>query len=60
MWVRFLADFDWHPPEKKGRVHIAYKAGMTLLVRRICGEQAIAAGKAVATERTPHHGHHQH
>lgn len=51
MWVRFIRDFDWHPPEKKGRVHIAYKAGMRLLVRRKCAADAIAAGAAQLLER---------
>lgn len=50
MWVRFLADFDFRPPEKR-RVCIAYKAGMTQFVRSICAEQAIAQGKAVLIER---------
>lgn len=51
MWVRFIKDFDWFPPEGRGRFHIAYKAGMIELVRRKCGEDAIAAGAAVSTER---------
>lgn len=49
-WIKFSADFDFRPPEKP-RVCIAYKAGMTEFVRRICAEQAIEKGKAVLTER---------
>jgi hypothetical protein len=59
MWVRFVSDFDWYPPEKKGRVHVAYKAGMRLLVRRKCAADAIAAGAAQLLERE-NHGHHKH
>lgn len=57
MWVRFLMDFDWYPPELKGRVHIAYKAGMAMLVRRKCGEDAIKAGAAIYLERENHERH---
>ena len=46
MRVTFLRDFDWKPPEKKGRITIAYKAGMCLLVRKLCAADAIAAGAA--------------
>lgn len=46
MRVRFTRDFDWYPPEKNGRVHIAYKAGMTLKVRAACAKEAMAAGAA--------------
>lgn len=45
--VTFTKDFDWSPPERNGRVHIAYKAGMTMTVRRKCAEDAIAAGAAI-------------
>ena len=51
MRVTFLRDFDWQPPERKGRVTIAYKAGMCLLVRKICAADAIAAGAAVAAAK---------
>ncbi len=50
MWLLFLRNFDFRPPEKR-RICIAYKAGMVKFVRRICGEQAIAAGKAERTVR---------
>lgn len=50
MWVRFLADFDWNPPEKPA-VTLAFKAGYTCLVRRACGEAAITAGKAEKVAR---------
>lgn len=46
MRVEFTRDFDWSPPEKRGRIHIAFKRGMRLTVRRICAEAAIAAGAA--------------
>ncbi|WP_336800806.1 hypothetical protein [Kaistia sp. MMO-174] len=54
MRVRFLADFDWSPAERGGRVTIAYKAGMTLSVTRACAAEAIAVGKAeVAKKENP-------
>jgi hypothetical protein len=43
MRVRFIEDFDYKPTSQST---IAYKAGMEETVRRECGEQAIAAGKA--------------
>lgn len=46
-WVKFLSDFNWSPPERRGRVTIAYVRGMKLLVRRKCAEQAVAAGAAI-------------
>lgn len=55
MWVRFIADFDFRPPEKR-RVCVAYKSGMVQFVRRICAVEAIKAGKAVRTTR---HGAHK-
>jgi hypothetical protein len=51
MWVRFTSDFDWRPPERKGTVTVAYRAGMTKYVRKACAEAAIAAGKAQPTDR---------
>lgn len=45
-WVRFTSDFDWSPPEKPGRITIAYKSGMQVLVRRLCAQAAVAAGAA--------------
>ncbi len=49
-WIKFTHDFDFRPPEKP-RVCIAYKRGMVQFVRRVCAERALAAGKAVVTER---------
>lgn len=46
MRVRFTEDFDWDPPEKFGKVTLAFKVGEQT-VRRECGEAAIAAGRAV-------------
>lgn len=51
MWVRFLRDFDFNPPERRGRVTVAYRAGMVRLVRKCCADAAIAAGAAEWTER---------
>lgn len=51
MWVRFVAAFDWNPPERHGRVTLSYPAGAILFVRRACAAAAIAAGRAVATTR---------
>lgn len=47
MRVRFLSNHDFRPPERKGRVTIAYKAGWEGTVRRCCGEPAVEMGKAV-------------
>lgn len=55
-WIAFTRDFDWSPPEKKGRVSIAYKSGMTLFVRRTCAEEAIAAGAAEPVTKETKHG----
>lgn len=44
MRVRFLEDFDFKPVRA---TTIAYRAGMEMTVRKCCGEQAVAAGKAV-------------
>lgn len=54
-WVRFLADFDFRPPEKP-RCHVAYKTGMVQLVRRVCAEEALAIGRAVEVERPTNAG----
>lgn len=51
MWVRFLQDFDWRPPEMKRRVCIAFKKDMVQFVRRVCASEAIAKGKAEPCER---------
>lgn len=50
-WVRFTRDFRWNPPERGGRVTIAYPAGAVLLVRRCCADDAIASGAAEAAKR---------
>jgi hypothetical protein len=47
-WVRFLADFDWKPMPA---VTVAYKANMVRLVTRDCAAVAVAAAKAINTER---------
>ncbi|KSV72940.1 hypothetical protein N182_28865 [Sinorhizobium sp. GL2] len=44
MRVRFIQDFDYKPTPQST---VGYKAGMEETVKRECGEQAIAAGKAV-------------
>lgn len=46
MHVLFLEDFDWRQPG----FTIAYKAGTSKNVRRLCGEEAVAKGVAVADE----------
>lgn len=48
-WLAFTADFDFSPVAHGGRVTIAFKAGMRMLVTRECAEAAIAAGKAKRT-----------
>lgn len=50
-WVRFTRSFDFYPAKFKGRVCIAYKAGMSLNVTRACAERAEAAGAAERCER---------
>ncbi|MGX1196390.1 hypothetical protein [Parvibaculum sp. MBR-TMA-1.3b-4.2] len=50
MLVQFLDDYDFRPPERPAAT-VAYKKGMTMTVRRVCGEQAIAAGKATEVVR---------
>lgn len=46
MWVLFLSTYDFNPPERHGRTTITFKAGEIRLVRRVCGERAIAGGFA--------------
>lgn len=50
MRIRFLADFDWSPPEFGGRVTMAYRKGSEETVTRDCGAAAVAAGRAEAIE----------
>ncbi|RVI58533.1 hypothetical protein CN189_26165 [Sinorhizobium meliloti] len=47
-WVRFTADFDFKP---KPPVTLAFKAGVVRYVTRACAAEAIAASKALPTER---------
>lgn len=47
MRVKFLANHDFRPPERKGRTTIAYKAGWEGTVRRCCGDEAVAKGSAI-------------
>lgn len=49
MRIRFTHPFDWDPPERKGRVTLAFVPG-DRTVRRECGEAAIKAGKAIPLE----------
>lgn len=45
MWVEFLTDYDWRPPEKPNS-HVAYKTGMIVFVRRQCGRTVLSRGIA--------------
>lgn len=56
MRVRFVADFDWSPVERQGRVTVAYKAGMELRVTRACAAAAMAAGKAEPAKKEKQNG----
>lgn len=47
-WVRFVADFNWHP---RHNVTIAFKAGMVLLVTGRCAVEAQLAGRAEPAQR---------
>ena len=51
--VLFTADFDYKPTRA---CTIAYKAGMTMTVKRDCANQAISAGKAVEVQQETQHG----
>lgn len=53
MRVSFAERFPWSPPEKRGRVLIVFPTGFEGTVRRICGEAAVAAGKAVEVPVPP-------
>jgi len=50
MRVRFLEDYDFKPTRA---TTIAYCAGMEMTVVKRCGEQAVAAGKAMELPRPP-------
>ena len=53
-WVDFSRDFDWRVPGAKSKTTIAYKAGMKVLVKQQCADEAEAAGALVtAAEREP-------
>lgn len=43
--VTFISDFDWYPPELKGRWMTAYKTGWFGLVTTPCAAAAKANGK---------------
>jgi hypothetical protein len=47
-WVRFIAAFNY---AVRHNVVIAYKPGLSCLVKADCAAQAISLGKAVAIER---------
>ncbi len=50
-WVNFVRDFNY----KKPSFTIAYKAGMTINVKKDCADEAIAQGRAKAM-KTPRKG----
>lgn len=52
-WIRFTRDFDYSPPEKGGRVTIAYRAGTVANVTRACADAAMARGAGQPSAR-PH------
>ena len=43
-WVTFVRDFDWPVPGAKSATTIAYKAGMRVLVKKQCAEDAAKVG----------------
>lgn len=46
-WVRFVADYDWTPPNRKS-VCLSFRAGQRYRVTGPQARDAIAAGKAEA------------
>jgi len=57
MRILFLSDFDWSPPERGGRVTIAFKKGQVIFARKTCAVEAIAAGAAeLLTKGVDYHG----
>lgn len=50
-WVKFMRDFRWDPPERKGRTTIAYAADSVHFVRKACADDARAAGAAVTIRK---------
>ena len=51
MWVTFAKDFDFSPASLRGRVTIAYKAGMRAKVTRECVDAACAADALTRDDR---------
>jgi hypothetical protein len=47
-WVRFTEAFDWYVSDT---FVYAYRSGGEYLVKRICADEAIKAGKAISIER---------
>lgn len=47
-WVRFTADFPWHP---RHNVTVMYRAGETYLVKQVVADAARAKGAAEITKR---------
>jgi hypothetical protein len=58
MWFRFTRDFDFSPAERRGRVTVAYKAGMLQNVTRACAEAAekAEAGAPTVKDKEPADG----
>ena len=54
-WVEFTGPFSWRVSAKRGRVVIAYEAGMILNVTRECAQAAKNAGKAVPSRNPDRH-----
>jgi hypothetical protein len=50
-WVHFMHNFDWHPPERNGRVVLFFPKGTTIFVRRLCAEAAVRKEKGRVVER---------
>lgn len=50
MKVTFSRDFDWSPPEFKGAVTVAYKAGQTYTLPRPAADAALSAEAGIAVE----------
>lgn len=49
-WVRFLAPFDWTPPEARQST-VAYAPGWVGAVPRACATAAVKAGRAERIRR---------
>ncbi len=46
-WIEFTKAFDWSPPERRGRVTVAYKQGCLYFVRQECAVDALKEGAGV-------------